>query len=397
MHLLTHKDKQDRAQKCDLCGKELLSRRGVKKHRKRCAQTLIDRANGVTTKKNKRKSTAKERYECGICSKLFTYRANYEAHCKLPHPIKKKQKERKTSKPNKSVNSRGHNKVTCPICGKQFLYMKCIKRHLQKRHSGIEVGTSSSNTVTCRPSSTRDQIEMVKTTSESENNESSIHTSSSEKTETVQAGLPVIVQTLPTVHIQPVGELSSSNVTLIYVPSASDQSSSTGKTASLLTVLPKTRQDRVSKTAKATMTRTNRPNTQEHSAVVSDSASVSAYPLSKQTNNDKTSKGLETGSQAITALKRLSAKIGIEDQFQALSSRKDEQRPPISKHLTALEQLSKRVGVVEDIPVTIETTHEPNEQITVGSIAKDQANSQIGYDIEGKVLSEAKINTLQEK
>lgn len=75
--------------------------------------------------------------------------------------------------------------------------------------------------------------------------------------------------------------------------------------------------------------------------------------MTRSTTSDK-DKTTETGSQAITALKRLSAKVGIQEQFPCLPNTTDEQRQTVrSEHLSALEQLSKRVGDYGS--VTLET------------------------------------------
>ncbi|EDO43275.1 predicted protein [Nematostella vectensis] len=80
------------------------------------------------------------------------------------------------------------------------------------------------------------------------------------------------------------------------------------------------------------------------SPIVAGSKSLTALAQLNKTITPEEGKQGETGSQAISALKRLSAKVGMGDDILVLPHRSAEIRTRSSEHLSALEQLSKRVG-----------------------------------------------------
>ncbi|KAK3727139.1 hypothetical protein QZH41_004438 [Actinostola sp. cb2023] len=321
LHLVTHKDKVDRVQKCDLCGKELLSRRWVIKHRQRCIKKLMERAEGSKTKPPKEPKT---KYKCETCSKMFTYRANYETHCKKAHIPGDEGRQSNKDKTTKKNPSTRREKVSCPICHKKFLYMNCVKKHLQKRHAGVEMAlpdnlqsTSNLKDSSFAITSGEDSRVIIQSTM---NKNDEVTSGGGVKTSPQIEVIP-IVQAVPTIHIKPSGKQSStqSTVTFIFVPSTTKPSSSPLKSTNIEGTIPMV-----------------------HSSDAIPSETSFAVTTSEASDKDKTT---ETGSQAITALKMLSAKVGIQEQFPCLPNRTDEQRQKVrSEHLSALEKLSKRVG-----------------------------------------------------
>ncbi|KXJ29634.1 hypothetical protein AC249_AIPGENE18581 [Exaiptasia diaphana] len=325
MHLLTHQDKELRMQKCDLCGKELLSRRWVSKHRQRCLKKLMEGKDGKTKKTRE----PRQEYTCDVCSRVFKYRANFDTHCKKAHVPGAEEKKKPTSSKKTTKN-----KVACPICQKKFLYISCVKKHLQKRHAGVEMAVpenmqSASNLKDSSFAITSgEDSRVVIRSSASKTNEQSQESTSSSSASQVEV-IP-IVQPVPTIHIQPTGNPSSSqkSVTFIFVPSTTSN----------------TKPVKPVKSTKAVKQSTN--------------GSSASYSVSRNEEVSK-EKAPETGSQAISALKKLSAKVGIQDPNGSEEHRKTVQ----SKHLSALEQLNKRVGDYGS--VALETVHPapPRDQV----------------------------------
>ena len=84
-HILTHKTKKERVQKCDLCGKELLSRRGVQKHRLRCVKKTVERANASEVTSRKKSQSKRGKFGCEHCPRIFTYSRWLEVHVSKKH------------------------------------------------------------------------------------------------------------------------------------------------------------------------------------------------------------------------------------------------------------------------------------------------------------------------
>lgn len=78
-YILTHKTKEERQQKCDLCARELLSRRRFKNHRKRFVKMLTESSSSVEPKP-KRSPPKCGKFLSEHCSKVFTYSQWLETH-----------------------------------------------------------------------------------------------------------------------------------------------------------------------------------------------------------------------------------------------------------------------------------------------------------------------------
>lgn len=78
-YILTHKTKEERQQKCDLCARELLSRRRFKNHRKRFVKMLTESSSSVEPKP-KRFPPKCGKFLSEHCSKVFTYSQWLETH-----------------------------------------------------------------------------------------------------------------------------------------------------------------------------------------------------------------------------------------------------------------------------------------------------------------------------
>lgn len=147
-HILTHKNKEDRIQKCDLCGKELLSRRGIQKHRKRCVKTTVERASAndeSTRKKNARPKRGE--YHCEHCPRVFAYNRSLETHVTKKHSPSTEDSAAKPIKPSRKAkapdvstappkNPRRHVvlRLQCSDCGRRFGYTKRLREHQEKEH-----------------------------------------------------------------------------------------------------------------------------------------------------------------------------------------------------------------------------------------------------------------------
>jgi len=146
-HVLTHKKKEDRVQKCDLCGKELLSSRGVQKHRLRCVKKTVERAsaNEVTVRKKTRLKRGE--FPCERCPKIFSYSRRLEAHVSKKHPPSTEEKkvkpsvvsteeQEKTSELTSRKKSRGkRGEYHCEHCPKVFANSRSFEVHVIKKHS----------------------------------------------------------------------------------------------------------------------------------------------------------------------------------------------------------------------------------------------------------------------
>lgn len=162
-HILTHKNKEERMQKCDLCGKELLSRRGIQKHRLRCVKMTVERAN---TNEPIPKNTRLKRgqYHCQHCPRIFSYNRRLEVHIMKKHsPSVKdtalKPKELLQVDPSAKANvteksSTSRNKprrvlgIQCSVCGRRFGYTKRLREHQAMVHHRAAVQGSASSTGT---------------------------------------------------------------------------------------------------------------------------------------------------------------------------------------------------------------------------------------------------------
>lgn len=165
-HILTHKTKEERIQKCDLCGRELLSRRGFKNHRKRCVRMLVERANANEPKPKKPRLKSGE-FHCEHCPRIFTYSRWLETHVAKKHtspsaegsalqslkPTKAKDKRPRkanlkapevTANPRKNPRQAPVLPIQCSDCGRRFGYAERLKEHQVKVHQQAAVqGTSS--------------------------------------------------------------------------------------------------------------------------------------------------------------------------------------------------------------------------------------------------------------
>lgn len=150
-------------QKCDLCGKELLSRRGIQKHRLRCVKMTVERAN---TNEPIPKNTRLKRgqYHCQHCPRIFSYNRRLEVHIMKKHsPSVKdtalKPKELLQVDPSAKANvteksSTSRNKprrvlgIQCSVCGRRFGYTKRLREHQAMVHHRAAVQGSASSTGT---------------------------------------------------------------------------------------------------------------------------------------------------------------------------------------------------------------------------------------------------------
>ena len=157
-HVLTHKNKEERVQKCDLCGKELLSRRGIQKHRLRCVKVTVERAktNLPITKNTRLK---RGQYHCQHCPRIFAYNRRLEVHVVKKHSPSAKDAVLKPAKPSAkakvgegSTTSRNEPRrvlgIQCSVCGRRFVYTKRLREHQAKEHHGAAVQGSASSTGT---------------------------------------------------------------------------------------------------------------------------------------------------------------------------------------------------------------------------------------------------------
>ena len=157
-HILTHKNKEERVQKCDLCGKELLSRRGIQKHRLRCVKMTVERANtNAPLTKNTR--LKRGQYHCQHCPRIFAYNRRLEVHIMKKHSPSAKDSVLKPIKPSVKANvsegsttSRNEPRrvpgMQCSVCGRRFCYTKRLREHQAKVHHGAAVQGSTSSTGT---------------------------------------------------------------------------------------------------------------------------------------------------------------------------------------------------------------------------------------------------------
>lgn len=151
-HIETHKKKEDRVQKCDLCGKELLSRRGMQDHRLRCVKKTVETANAhlrvLRTSRLRRGE-----YRCELCPRVFSYSRRLEAHVASKHPRSQEDSTMKprvvsTSEPFAAENAGSSNDVSsgknsrgkrgefpCEHCPKIFVYSRRLQSHVRKYHA----------------------------------------------------------------------------------------------------------------------------------------------------------------------------------------------------------------------------------------------------------------------
>ena len=159
-HILTHKNKEERLQKCDLCGKELLSRRGIQKHRLRCVKMTVERAN--TNEPIPKKTRLKRgQYHCQHCPRVFTYNRRLEVHIMKKHSPSAKDTALKPMKPSAKANvaegsttsrdnPRPALRIQCSVCGRRFGYTKRLREHQEKVHQrGAVQGGASSTGMFC--------------------------------------------------------------------------------------------------------------------------------------------------------------------------------------------------------------------------------------------------------
>ena len=158
-HILTHKNKEERMQKCDLCGKELLSRRGFQKHRLRCVKMTLERANTNEPIPNNTR-LKRGQYHCQHCPRIFAYNRRLEVHIMKKHSPSAKDTALKPTKPpvkanvpegsttSRNTEPRRVLGIQCSVCGRRFGYQKRLREHQAQVHHGTVVEGSASSTGT---------------------------------------------------------------------------------------------------------------------------------------------------------------------------------------------------------------------------------------------------------
>ena len=155
-HILTHKKKEERVQKCDLCGKELLSRRGIQKHRLRCVKKTIEQASANEAAKSRPK---RGEYRCEHCPRIFAYSRRLEAHVTKKHPpstedskikpsvvpiVEQANANELTSRKNNYQRKRGE--YHCEHCPKIFANSRSFEVHVKKKHSSATENSTNKQT-----------------------------------------------------------------------------------------------------------------------------------------------------------------------------------------------------------------------------------------------------------
>lgn len=372
MHLLTHKAKVDRVQKCDLCGKELLSRRGVQKHRLRCVKKTVEKVGALKTKLTFKRG----QYPCQKCSRVFIYHRRLLMHEDQKHASHSEQMlgSNESQNPEEGpgeLQSVRNKLVHCPFCKRTFTYDKRLKDHLRKSHAGLD-SRSASNTVNTTSTDAR------------------ISTENSTVTSKVAVSLPSSVPSgvcprndepaVTTIPGQSAGAqiCVPSSVTLVYIPAqpvvATAASTSTSATVKYIPIVPKSVPDPPQRVYVSYVEEphTGSPMDQASSDKASSRATECGPVAGAQTLSplEQLYKALElkrnsvkerivSGSRSLTALKRLSTQVGLEDSGtmhsevpqEGVLSQNEEgpqkgegPRSLRSEHLSALEQLSQKVG-----------------------------------------------------
>lgn len=261
--------------------------------------------------------------------------------------------------------------VHCPFCKRTFTYDKRLKDHLRKSHAGLD-SRSASNTVNTTSTDAR------------------ISTENSTVTSKVAVSLPSSVPSgvcprndEPAVTAIPGQSAGAqicvpSSVTLVYIPAqpvvATAASTSTSATVKYIPIVPKSVPDPPQRVYVSYVEEphTGSPMDQASSDKASSRATECGPVAGAQTLSplEQLYKALElkrnsvkerivSGSRSLTALKRLSTQVGLEDSGtmhsevpqEGVLSQNEEgpqkgegPRSLRSEHLSALEQLSQKVG-----------------------------------------------------
>ena len=149
-HIDTHRKKEERMQKCELCGKELVSTRGIRKHRLMCVKRTVERANSHLAARKTSRPRLRGEFRCEHCPRVFTYSRRLEAHVTKKHPPSSENSSTKPSAVAKSDhdcrNSRKQNKrgeFRCEHCPKIFVYNRRLEAHIKQKHSSSSVESST--------------------------------------------------------------------------------------------------------------------------------------------------------------------------------------------------------------------------------------------------------------
>ena len=267
-----------------------------------------------------------------------------------------------------------NKQVHCPFCKRAFTYDKRLKDHLRKSHAGLD-SRSASNTVNTTSTDAR------------------ISTENSTVTSKVAVSLPSSVPSgvcprndepaVTTIPGQSAGAqiCVPSSVTLVYIPAqpvqpvvATAASTSTSATVKYIPIVPKSVPDPPQRVYVSYVEEphTGSPMGQASSDKAPSGATECGPVAGAQTLSplEQLYKALElkrnsvkerivSGSQSLTALKRLSTQVGLEDSGtmhsevpqEGVLSQNEEgpqkgegPRSLRSEHLSALEQLSQKVG-----------------------------------------------------
>lgn len=145
-HITTHKKKEERVQKCDLCGKELLSRRGVQRHRLRCVKKTVELANSSEEAAPKNSQLKRGEYRCEHCPKVFAYNRRLDAHVREKHytateaiivkpsGVTTVEQEKASGHELTSQKSK-RGEFRCEQCPKIFVYSRRLAAHVKQKHS----------------------------------------------------------------------------------------------------------------------------------------------------------------------------------------------------------------------------------------------------------------------
>ncbi|XP_068740022.1 zinc finger protein 442-like isoform X2 [Montipora capricornis] len=149
-HIDTHRKKEERVQKCELCGKELVSTRGMRKHRLMCVKRTVERANSHLAARKTSRPRLRGEFHCEHCPRVFTYSRRLEAHVTKKHPPSSENSSTKPSAVTKSDHdcrkSRKQNKrgeFRCEHCPKIFVYNRRLEAHIKQKHSSSSAESST--------------------------------------------------------------------------------------------------------------------------------------------------------------------------------------------------------------------------------------------------------------
>ena len=267
-----------------------------------------------------------------------------------------------------------NKQVHCPFCKRTFTYDKRLKDHLRKSHAGLD-SRSASNTVNTTSTDARISAENSTVTSKV-----AVSLPSSVPSGVCPRNDEPAVTTIPG---QSAGAqiCVPSSVTLVYIPAqpvqpvvATAASTSTSATVKYIHIVPKSVPDPPQRVYVSYVEEphTGSPMGQASSDKAPSGATECGPVAGAQTLSplEQLYKALElkrnsvkerivSGSQSLTALKRLSTQVGLEDSGtmhsevpqEGVLSQNEEgpqkgegPRSLRSEHLSALEQLSQKVG-----------------------------------------------------